>query len=71
MIGNGTLVALICLWFVRPVYLERVEELGTSEARYELMYLNGLVPLGVLVSTVVANLYLLLVAPIEQRVSRR
>ena len=63
MIGNGVLVSLACLWFVRPVYLERLEELGTSEAKHELMYLTGLIPLGVLVSTVVANLYLFLTAP--------
>jgi hypothetical protein len=61
MIGNGVLVSLLCLWFVRPFFVERLAETGTSEAKHELLYLNAIIPMGLLVSTVVANLYLFLI----------
>jgi hypothetical protein len=55
MIVNGLLVAGACYASVRPVFVERVEQLKNNEARMELMYLGSLFGLGPLISTLIAN----------------
>lgn len=60
MIGNGLLVSILSYALVRPVFEERVNELGTNEARMELMYLGSLIGIGPLIATSVALLALLL-----------
>jgi|688.fasta_scaffold744346_2 hypothetical protein len=54
VIGNGLLVAGLCFLFTEPVYRERVEELGTNEARMELIYLRALFGIGAFASTFTA-----------------
>jgi hypothetical protein len=60
MIGSGLLVSILSYALVRPVFEERVNELGTNEARMELMYLGSLIGIGPLIATSVALLALLL-----------
>ena len=54
VIGNGLLVAGLCFLFTEPIYRERVEQLGTNEARMELVYLRALFGIGLFASTLIA-----------------
>jgi hypothetical protein len=55
MILNGFLVAGACYAFVRPTYVERMEEKKDNATKMEVMYLGALFGLGPLLSTMLAN----------------
>ena len=58
VIGNGLLVAVLCLMAADPVLKDCAEQLGTNEAKMERLYLRALVGIGLLVSTITALLAL-------------
>jgi len=56
VIGNGLLVAVLCFMAVDPVLKDWAEKLGTNEAKMERLYLNAIVGIGPLASTITALL---------------